>query len=211
MLEDQRKNNASKKSKNEIIEKTEKEVKQEPKEEKNPFSDYDKEEPEKIDITLNLNKKVQRYYSLNKHERHALLEEGYEIFRYKPMLLNKFEKYMVKPRFNESILHFFVIWDIQTFLESKDIEVNLFTTKKPDVIFELNKKSYAIEVETGSVLKRSKEQVIQKYKTMKREYDYGFIVVPSRRIVREYRKIVPAIDRRYLKNKLLKILKKNGF
>ena len=123
------------------------------------------------------------------------------------MLLNRTEKYLVKPRFNESVLHFFVIWDIQKFLESKDIEVELFTTRKPDLVFEFKGKTYAIEVETGSVLKRSKKQVIEKRKVMKRDYDYGFIVVPVRRMVKEYRKIVPAIDLRYLKNKLLKILK----
>jgi hypothetical protein len=96
-------------------------------------------------------------------------------------------------------------------LEARDIRVQVFMTKKPDLVFEINNKTYAIEVELGSVLKMSKQQVIQKYKTIKRDYDYGFIVVPIRRKIIEYRKVVPVVDMRYLKNKLTKILKKNGY
>jgi len=180
------------------------------KEEKDPFGDDFRGEPEVVDINLDYDKNVYRYYSINKHERHALLEEGYEIIKYKTMLLNKVEKYMVKPRFNESILHFFTIYDIQTFLKARGIKSQVFMTRKPDLVFYVNGKSYAIEVELGSVLKRSKKQVIEKCKVMKKDYDFGFIVVPSRRMVREYRKIVPVIDMRYLKNKLEKILKKSG-
>jgi integrase len=72
----------------------------------------------------------------------------------------------------------------------------------------VNGKTYAIEVETGSVLKRSAEKIRDKWKFMKQEYDEGFIVVPKRKMVQKYRRIVPAIDSRYLKNKLLRILKK---
>ncbi|MBP7708042.1 hypothetical protein KA107_00005, partial [Candidatus Pacearchaeota archaeon] len=166
---------------------------------------------EKIDINLDFDKNVYRYYSINKHERQALLEEGYEILRYRLMSSIGFEKYIVKPRFNESVIHFFTIYDIQTFLKSREIKTMVFMTKKPDLVFYVNGKSYAIEVETGTVLKRSKRQVLEKCKVMKRDYNFGFIVVPSRRMVRKYRKIVPVVDMRYLKNKLEKILKKNEY
>jgi hypothetical protein len=178
------------------------------KEEIDPFEDYDKEN-EVVNITLDPDKNVFKYYSLNKHERKALLKEDYEILKYKTMLSKKSEKYIVRPRFNESILHFFTIYDIQTFLESAGIKVQVFMTKKPDLVFYVNGKSYAIEVELGSVLKRSKQQVVEKHKVMKRDYDFGFIVVPIRRKIIEYRKIAPAVDMRYLKNKLEKILKKS--
>lgn len=190
------------KLKEKIIEKNE-EVEVKP----DPFEEYDKEEPEEMTINVDFDKNIYKFYSKNKKEREYLIKEGYKLVKYKSMISDKYEKYLIKPRFNESILHFYVIWEIKRFLESKKIKVDLFATKKPDLIFEFNDKTYAIEVETGSVLKRSVKQVIEKHKTMKKEYDYGFIVVPVRKMVKEYRKVVPAVDLRYLKNKLLRILK----
>ena len=169
--------------------------------------DYVKTKEEKQDINVDFDKHLYKYYSINKKERVYLMKEGYKFVKYQSMLSKKKEKYLIKPRFNESVIHFLVIWDIQKFLESQEVEVKLFTTKKPDIIFEIDDKTYAIEVETGSVLKRSKKQVLEKMKVLKKEYDYGFIVVPTRRMVREYRKIVPVVDYRYLKSKLQRILK----
>lgn len=210
-MEKELKEKKAKKVEKEVVEEErEEEIEPDPEAKEAIASIFGKKEKQ-IDVNLKLDKYVYRYYSINKYERKALLDDDFKIFKYKTMLSGKYDKYLVKPRFNESVLHFFVTYDIKTFLESKKIKVNLYSTKKPDVIFNLNGKSYAIEVETGSVLRRSKEQVIQKYKILKKEYDFGFIVVPSRRILKKYRKIVPAIDLRYMKNKLLRILKNSPF
>lgn len=162
-----------------------------------------------VQIHVDYDRGIYKYYSINKDEREYLHDHDYRVVKFKSMISNKKEKYMIKPRFNESSLHFLVIWDIKQFLKSQDINARLFTTKKPDLVFEINGKTYAIEVETGSVLKRSAEKILEKWRVMKKDYDYGFIVVPKRKMVQKYRKIVPALDTRYLKNKLLRIIK-NG-
>jgi type IV secretory pathway VirB4 component len=161
-----------------------------------------------VKIRIDPEKGLYKVNQVSKDEREFLLEEGYKISEHKSITSNKYENYLLLPRFNESPNHFFVIQDIKSFLEKKGIEVETPTTKKPDVIFEINGKKYAIEVETGTKIKKDRKMIEEKVKTLKNNYDEGFFVITGNENLQEYKKIAKVIEMRYLKIVLTKLVKK---
>jgi hypothetical protein len=99
-----------------------------------------------------------------------------------------------------------VIHDIKTFLEKKKINVETFTTKKPDLVFKFKGKTYAVEVESGKKIDKDKKQIINKVKELNENYKNWFFVVLNTASVSKYRKFGEVIDARYLKQKLSKIV-----
>ncbi len=140
---------------------------------------------------------------LNKDEVKYLLSKGYKTAKYKRLASNKKEEFLLKPRFNESLAHLFVVYDTANYLESKGIQVQKFVTKKPDIVFEIGKKKCAIEVETGSALSKIKN-LKEKVKLLNKNYDDWFFVVTDRNLVSKYKKFADCVDLRYLKSKLQK-------
>ena len=157
------------------------------------------EEPKK-EVQINLDDMLGcfKYSRLKKEEKDFLFRKGYKISMQKSILTNKLEKYLIRPRSNESDKHFFVIHDIKTYLEEKGIKVDTFATRKPDLIFEINGKTIAIEVETGSMLTRLKV-FLEKVRELNKNYDKWFFVVTNKNKVSTYRKYGKVIDSRYLK------------
>ena len=91
------------------------------------------------------------------------------------------------PRHNESLSHMFFVYDIAEFLQKKEIETKLYTTRMPDIVFEINGKKYAIEVETGSVA-RSLTRIKEKIDILNKVSDEWYFLVTNKRIVQKYRK-----------------------
>jgi len=136
------------------------------------------------------------------------LKLGYKLINKKSINSNKKWKYFIKPRSNESIPHFFLIYDIQKFLKEQKIKVELYQTLKPDLIFTLKNKKYAIEVETGSLLKTNRKALTNKIENLNKTYGKNWIfVVTNRKLAATYAKLGPTTDIRYIKNILLKIIK----
>ena len=132
----------------------------------------------------------------------------YKEFSAKSILSNKKEKYFIKPRFNESPQHFFLTYDIANYLKKFTNKVQLFQTKKPDIIFKINNKEYAIEVETGKMLKYNKKQLMAKVKALNRIYkDRWFFVLTNRKLTKKYSVISKAYDKRNIVSKILAIVK----
>ena len=128
----------------------------------------------------------------------------YKISKQKSLVSNKSEDFLLQPRHNESLTHLFVIYDLKEYLEKKGIKVQTYTTKKPDLVFKLKNKTYAIEVETGSVLtKRSRMK--DKLKVLAK-YNKWFFVVTNKNKVAEYRKYGKSIDLRFIRRQINKIL-----
>lgn len=121
------------------------------------------------------------------------------------MTSNKYEKYLLLKRFNESEGHFFVIQDIKNFLEKKGVKVELFATKKPDLVFNIKDKTYAIEVETGTCI-ADKRKFAEKLKVLK-NYKNWFFVVTAKKHIQKYREFGRVIDPRFLRSYLIKLLK----
>jgi len=165
-----------------------------------------KAEP-RVSINVDEYKGFYRYKDLNLHEIKYLLAKKYQIVDKPSIVSGKVEKFILKPRFNESINHMFVTYDIAEFLENKGIEVQKFITKKPDLVFEIDGKKIAVEVETGTVYDKSRKQLVEKVKELNQKYDYWFFVVTNRNYGKKYRKLGKTIEMRYLTTHLRKVLK----
>ena len=160
-----------------------------------------------ITITLDADKRFFRHKELKLEEIKYLLAKGYRISEHKSLSSNKTEKYLLKPRFNESENHCYVVYAIAEFLESYNIIVSLFATVKPDLIFEIDRIKYAIEVESGSKINKDRKCILNKAEYMKNNFDCWFFVVINRNCVKKYRKIGKTVDIRYLPNFLKKLVK----
>ena len=160
-----------------------------------------------ITIDLDLSKGYFKKDKLNQEELKYLLDEGFKVSKHKAIGSKTYSEYLVKQRFNESLGHAFVIYDIKNFLEKNKIKVELFTTREADLVFEIKGKTYAIEVETGSVMTnmiKFKEKIEQ----LNNKYDKNwFFVVTNIHNVKKYRKFGRTIDQRYLTNFMRKLKK----
>jgi len=160
-------------------------------------------------INVDLDVRFYRRKDLNKDEAEYLLKQKYQSFEIKSITLGKNEKFILKPRHNESLNHMFITYDIAEFLEKKNIKVNKYTTQKPDILFNFKGKNYAIEVETGSVL-TNKKKFMQKVKQLNNNYGKRWLfVVTNRNLVKKYGKFGKAVDKRYIGNYLKRLLKRS--
>lgn len=69
----------------------------------------------------------------------------------------------------------------------------------------LNHSSYAIKIETGSIFSKI-ERMKEKLEVLK-DYDGWFFVVTDRNKVKKYKKYDDAVDKRYVKQRLDKLVK----
>jgi len=169
-------------------------------------------EPKTKNVTIDLDadKGFFKYKDLNENEIKYLEARGYKVSMQESVLSNRKEKYLLRPRHNETVSHMFFIFDIKQFLEKYNIQTDIFTTKKPDLTFTLNKKQYAIEVETGVVLEKARNQLIEKVKMLNENYTDWFFVVTNKNYAHKYRKFGATTDQRGLKNYLIKFLKQKS-
>ncbi|MFH0711552.1 MAG: DUF87 domain-containing protein [archaeon] len=159
-------------------------------------------EGKSVNIKVDETKRIHLSKNLTKSEKDYLIKKEFREEFFKSISSNKKEKYFIKPRFNETPNHLFVIYDIKNYLERKGIQVELYATKKPDIVFSLNNKKYAIEVETGAGLSKI-SRMEEKLKVLK-NYDEWFFVVTDRNKVKAYKKFGKSVDLRYLKQRLSK-------
>lgn len=102
----------------------------------------------------------------------------------------------VKPRSNESISHAFIIGVIYKYLKNEIDDASLYETKMPDIVFKANNQTWAIEVETGSMLKNPKD-FEKKTDLLKRKFNNNwFFVVTNYKLLNKYRKYGIAYDRK---------------
>ncbi len=116
-----------------------------------------------------------RYLSID--DLRYLLAKGYKEAKFFG-INRKREIYLIKPRQNENREHFFLTFDIADYLKLKTDKIELFETAKPDIIFELNGQKYAIEIETGSLYLKAREQLARKVDELKKNFEgrYCFVV-----------------------------------
>lgn len=167
--------------------------------------DYSSKTYKKTSVGIDESRGYFKKKDLNKEEIRYLASKKYKVIKKKGLMDAKKEEYLIKPRFNESDTHCFTIYDIANYLKKKEIDVKLYTTKKPDIVFELNKKKMAIEVETGAVLK-SKSRMNEKIGVLKK-YNEWFFVVTDRNQISKYKEFGESVDLRYLRSKLKNILR----
>jgi len=175
---------------------------------KSPKKEVVKKNYAEIKIDVDEDKRFFRKDEINSHEIQYLLRKGYKDAEFKSLVTNKKEKFLLKPRFNESLTHLFAVYDIAEYLDKKGVKTQKFATKKPDIVFNIGKKKYAIEVETGAVLSK-KERIKEKVKLLKKHYHKWFFVVTNPNKVKEYRKYGDSLDFRFLKTRLNEFRRQN--
>ncbi|MBS3165829.1 ATP-binding protein [Candidatus Woesearchaeota archaeon] len=140
-----------------------------------------------------------RRKDLAENEVADLLKHGYHLSSQIGLFGGRQEEYLLKQRYNESDEHFFVIKAIEEYLKKYVEKVELFVSSNADIIFEVQGKKVAIEVETGSQHHSKIENKVQLLK--KRFGESWFFVVTDWREKEKYaqfgqvyvRKEVPAI------------------
>ncbi|MFC1697113.1 VirB4-like conjugal transfer ATPase, CD1110 family [Nanoarchaeota archaeon] len=172
-----------------------------------PVKSHPKLKP-KVSINVDENQGFYRHKDLNLAEIKYLMARKFQEITKKSIVSGKVERFMIRPRFNESMEHMFLIYDIAEYIENKGISVRKLTTKKPDIVFEINKNKVAIEVETGVVYEKARKHLFEKIKMLKQDYDHWFFVVSNKRYLPKYKKLGVTIDKRYLANYLDKLIKK---
>lgn len=118
------------------------------------------------------------------------------------------QRYFFKPFFHESARHAITVFEIYDYLRKiKCVKARQYLSKSPDIVFEVNNKKYAIEVETGTVLKRNVNQLHGKIANLK--YYYGrnwFFVVTDRNLVKSYERFGKTYSKRNVLGKMDKIV-----
>lgn len=158
-----------------------------------------------VTIRVDEHKRYFHKKDISKDDVEYLLNKDYQIKKYKNLLSDKMEDFLLQPRFNESFTHLFLTYNISEFLEKNGIETELFVTKKPDIVFNIKGKVYAIEIETGSIFSKI-ERMKEKLEVLK-DYHEWFFVVTDRNKVKKYKKYGDAVDKRYVKQRLDKLIK----
>jgi predicted hydrolase (HD superfamily) len=119
------------------------------------------------------------------------------------------EIYLIKPRRTESPQHIFLIKDISNYLKTFTNNVKTYRSVKPDIVFRINRKEYAIEVETGKILRANKKAIVKKVKSLNKKYkDNWFFVVTDKNLTSQYNKLGKTCDRRYLASIISRIARK---
>ena len=173
-------------------------------------SKYKFTEKPKVEVNINVDedKRFYRCANLNVHEVNYLLKKDYIITEKKSLVSGKKELFMLKPRFNESVNHMFMVYDIADFLERKGIKVKKFILRNPDISFIRNSRKIGIEIETGKRYIKNKKAVIRKIDELNNKYDFWFFVVTDKKFIKKYRKLGKVIDLRCIVSYLNYITKK---
>lgn len=161
-----------------------------------------------INIKLDQTQRLFKKNKLSKDEKEYLIKKRFKEFSAYSIVSGKKEKYFIKPRFNETSAHCFLVYDIANFLKKYTDKIRIYETRKPDIVFTIKNKEYAIEVETGKLLRTNKKALLEKIKQLNKKYkDNWFFVITNKKLTAKYKKLGRAYDKRTIKNQILKIVK----
>lgn len=155
-----------------------------------------------------LKKRVYVDENLCKDETDELTSLGY--FKRSGRDLDGVKKdYWFKPFFRESARHAILVFEIAEFIRDNYTKnVKEYLAKKPDIIFKISDQTWAIEVETGTVFKKNKEQFFQKVRSLREGYGKNwFFVLTNRNLMKQYSVFGKTFTRRNVKQKIDKIIR----
>jgi len=164
-----------------------------------------------LKVRVDPDKRFFRHKELSIYDLKYLLAKGYKQIK-ALNIQGKSERYLIKPRRLESDSHFFMVYDIANCLKQYTDKINLYESVRPDIIFEVDNKKYAVEIETGKVLKKDKKKFLNKVRNLKKEFgDNWFFVVTDKNLLKEYRKFGLTFEKRNISAKLANLSVKGNF
>lgn len=169
-------------------------------------------EIEEDNILRNLDansKKVIKKCNLNEKERNALISDGFEQVNEFCVYEKKRIPVFVKQESNHSVSHTFLVWSVNRLIDKIHgigyIEDHL--SKDADITFDYKGKTYALEIETGSLLGKS-EQTRDKVNYLNRKYeDSWMFIVSNRDLYGKYKKLGFTSQRKDVLKNIKKLLK----
>ena len=162
--------------------------------------------PRKTENKIREGQKAYLKKELSKAELAFLVASGFkEVLQ--AGLLGKKETYLVIEDKHESPGHIICIKEITDYLKQFTQEVRTYRTAMPDIVFNANGTEYAIEVETGEVLK-SKKRMQQKIDFIKKKFGKNWLFfVINRNLEEKYSKLGITTNKRSIKFKIRQIFK----
>ncbi len=159
---------------------------------------------------LNWKKGFFREKEMNAEEVYDFIKEDYYV-RFKAVGIKggRETAYLLMPRFNESLIHFFLCKSIEEFLKGFTRDVKLYVTKKPDIVFGVGGQKFAVEVETGSGVSHPK-RLRAKAEQLNKEYSEWFFVVPSYKLREKYKKFGKTLLRGEVAGEIQRIFRENS-
>lgn len=159
-----------------------------------------------IENTLVADKRVYLKKELNKIDLRVLLDKDFRIVKYRD-INNRKQDYVVQYYKNESFRHIIWVYEISKYLKKYTKEIETPRTCRADIIFKINDRKYAIEVETGTALK-NKRRMKEKVDNLVGEFQKNwFFFVTDRNLKKKYKQFGKVIERRELKNAIKKLIK----
>jgi hypothetical protein len=102
-----------------------------------------------------------------------------------------------------------LVYDIAEYLKSKNIQFRLFNSVNPDIVFTINGKEGAIEIETGKVYTKDRRKLKEKVKSLIKNYkDNWLFVVTNRDLCPTYNNFGKTLTRKTFIKQFEKWLKK---
>lgn len=161
----------------------------------------------RLKVKVDADSRFFKHKSLSIYDLKYLLSKGYKEIK-SLNIQGKKERYLIKTRRLESDSHFFMVYDIADYLKQFTNKINLYESVRPDIIFELDNKKYAVEIETGKVLKKDKQKFLNKVKTLKKEFGNNwFFVLTNRNLYDNYKIFGETYHKRNILKKLNEFLK----
>lgn len=121
----------------------------------------------------------------------------------------KKETYLVIHDKSESPNHIICIKEITDYLRQFTQDIQTYRTVKPDIVFDANGEKFAIEVETGEIIKH-KKKINEKVSLLKRKFGKNwFFFVTNRNLEKKYSKLGVTAHKRNIKFKINQIFKKS--
>lgn len=116
--------------------------------------------------------------------------------------------FFIKPKSNHSLTHIFLVWSIVRILGDYDEieDIKEHNSVDADITFKCNNKKYAIEVETGNLLKK-KKQLQKKITDLNKKYkDRWMFVVSNKNLLSKYRKYGLSTQRTQVEENIDKLI-----
>ncbi|MFA5020406.1 MAG: DUF87 domain-containing protein [Candidatus Pacearchaeota archaeon] len=158
-----------------------------------------------IKSKINLDQRVHLKKGLNDADVKFLKARKYGEYNLNDAFGKK-QSYLVKINRNETPYHATTIFEIAEFIKKFTQEIRTYQSVKPDIIFKVNDKEYAIEVETGIIYKKNRKQLLEKLELLKKNFgDNWFFVVSNKNIKKFYKKYGETYDKNIAIRKISKM------